>query len=348
VALRADILGDVFISYDLSTQNLLELLTIDTKDQLLSEIGLDPKTKLLKSRLFESFLIGEIIADQSVAEHHRQYWLNYQKSKQEARSSAQFTPEKSILNSGSSENPGVAKRLALGEETTKFMSLPGVEGSIPTPSFYKHIQGSTNSFFHMLDSKPASLKPEFLQMGDGKLQFQFNMTPTPTILHPFPTLTVFSKLTVPQFSLDDVTSYNTLMNAWVAVKDAAKCAETMQEMRGAGVVPDVTSYNTLMNAWVAVSAAKCAETMKEMRRAGVVPNVTSYNTLMNAYKNASQGESCLDLFHQMLLDHVRVDGFTISSLFCGLLNGFHGNRSARAARRAGKAQGRVLVRALVY
>lgn len=201
-ALRADILGDVFISYDLSTQNLLELLTIETKDQLFAEIGLDPKTKILKSRLFESLLIGEIAADQSVAEHHRKYWLNYQKSKQEARSSVQFTPEKTILISGGSENTGVAKRLAFGEETPKFLSLPGVEGSIPTPSFYKHIQGSTNSFFHMLDPKPASLKPELLQMGDGKLQFQFNMMPTPTVLHPFPTLAVFSKLTVPQFLLD--------------------------------------------------------------------------------------------------------------------------------------------------
>ena len=72
--------------------------------------------------------------------------------------------------------------------------------------------------------------------------------------------------------------------------------------------------------------------MQEMRRAGVVPDVTSYTTLMKAYKNASQGERCLDLFHQMRSDHVRVDGFTISSLFCGLLNGFHGNRTAGASK----------------
>jgi pentatricopeptide repeat protein len=34
-----------------------------------------------------------------------------------------------------------------------------------------------------------------------------------------------------------VTSYNTLMSARVATKDTVKCAETMQEMRAAGVVP---------------------------------------------------------------------------------------------------------------
>jgi pentatricopeptide repeat protein len=79
-------------------------------------------------------------------------------------------------------------------------------------------------------------------------------------------------------------------------------------------------------------AAKCAETMQEMRRAGVVPNVTSYNTLMNAYKNAFQGERCLELFQQMRLDGVCCDSFTLSTLFCGLLNGFHGNRSTGAVK----------------
>ncbi len=79
-------------------------------------------------------------------------------------------------------------------------------------------------------------------------------------------------------------------------------------------------------------AAKCAETMEEMRRAGVTPDVTSCNMLMNAFKETSQGILCLQLYHQMRSERVAVDSFTLSTLFGGLLSGLNGDRSAGAAK----------------
>ena len=58
----------------------------------------------------------------------------------------------------------------------------------------------------------------------------------------------------------NVTSYSTLMNAYVAANDAKEAQRVFNEMQNdEAVQPDVTSYNTLMNAYVAANDAKEAQ-----------------------------------------------------------------------------------------
>ncbi len=204
-ALKSELIEETFTSYDLSTANLFSMLTIETKDQIFSEMGIDPTQNLLKSLLIEKFFTTEIQADQSVPIDIRNYWSAYHKSK--FQSSPLVSPSQvhfgTPIRDHSSEQP--IKKLCFGESPpSKTLSIPGVATPIQTPSFYKHIQGSTNSFFHVLEKNidtplnPASI----LRDQSGNIQLQINMLPAPTVIHTFPTLAIFSKLTIPNFLLE--------------------------------------------------------------------------------------------------------------------------------------------------
>ena len=84
----------------------------------------------------------------------------------------------------------------------------------------------------------------------------------------------------------NITSYNTLMNAYVAANDTKGAQRVFDDMQNdEAVQPSVTSYNTLMNAYVVANDAKGAQRVFDdmQNDEAVQPNVTSYSTLMNAY-----------------------------------------------------------------
>ena len=195
-ALRADLKGESFTSFDLSTQNLLAMLTVESKDQIFAEIGLDPKTKFIKALSFETFLISEILADKNVLASIQNYWQSVRMSK--------YSALPSLGGSAAQFDPTVQRKLDFNLTTpakSSTISLPGRMDPITTPSFYKHIAGSTNSFFHMLSPSSDTLPPAVASFENGQMSFNFNMLPTATIVHPFPSLETFSKNTVPPFLL---------------------------------------------------------------------------------------------------------------------------------------------------
>jgi hypothetical protein len=200
-ALRADIKGDAFVNLDLSTQNLLSMLTVENKNQLVAEIGFDPSTKLFKSIMFESFLVKEILADNHVPQIYRNYWNAFQTSKHSVGSFAgtQSTP--------SQVAESTAKRLDFGNAGSPaplFMNLPGRQDQIQTPAFYKHIVGATNSLFHLLKPADNSMHSSASIAsfgGNGQISISLNMQPQAAIIHKFPQLDAFNKLTVSPFLL---------------------------------------------------------------------------------------------------------------------------------------------------
>jgi len=199
-ALRADLKGEVFTLYDLSTQALLQMLSVESKDAFFTEIGLDPSEKKFKSIMFESFLITEILADTSIPQHIRDYWLGVRTSKLKS------SPINSQAQSNSENLQEIAKRLEFDALKTpskpSSLQLPGCATPISTPSFYKHIEGSTNSFFHMLSPQAALLQPAVATIGEnGHMTFSINMMPSATVVHEFPTLNSFSKLSISPFLL---------------------------------------------------------------------------------------------------------------------------------------------------
>jgi hypothetical protein len=80
-ALKIDFLESAFISFELSTKNLLEMITVETKADIFSAIGINPTQQKIKALLLENFLIAETISDSNVPSHIREYWASYKTSK---------------------------------------------------------------------------------------------------------------------------------------------------------------------------------------------------------------------------------------------------------------------------
>ena len=102
----------------------------------------------------------------------------------------------------------------------------------------------------------------------------------------------------------NVVTWNTLMNAYAAAGNAAKCEELMAKMQAQphSITPNVTTWNTLMNAYAAAgNAAKCEELMAKMQAQphSITPDVTTWSTLMNAYAAAGNAAKCEELMAKM-------------------------------------------------
>ena len=102
----------------------------------------------------------------------------------------------------------------------------------------------------------------------------------------------------------DVTTWSTLMNAYAAGGNAAKCEELMTRMQAPphSIAPDVTTWSTLMNAYAAgCNAGKCEELKTRMQAPphSIAPDVTTWNTLMNAYAAGGNAAKCEELMTRM-------------------------------------------------
>ena len=140
----------------------------------------------------------------------------------------------------------------------------------------------------------------------------------------------------------NVTSYNTLMNAYVAANDARARRVFADMQNDEAVQPDVTSYSTLMNAYVAANDAKkhsaCSMRCRMTRRCAqrhqlqhpdertwppttpkkhsvfnemqndeaVQPDVTSYSTLM-AYIVEGDSQGSEKVFSDMKANGVELN-----------------------------------------
>ena len=107
------------------------------------------------------------------------------------------------------------------------------------------------------------------------------------------------------------------------------------------ITPNVTTWSTLMNAYAAAgNAAKCEELMAKMQAQphSITPNVTTWNTLMKAYLEFSKsrkgcgGEGCFRTFERMVSCKVSPNSVTLSTLFSTLLYGLKGSRPNGAAK----------------
>lgn len=220
-ALKDDIDSTAILASNLSTQTLLDMWTVESKDDIYFAMGIDPKKNSFKALLLENFLIAQTISDSSVPDSIRNYWTNFKSQKFNTFNSGAEASAggKSSRQNSDLSTPIVNKKLsfiALEDEddvvtavtpkrTTsmpKQISIPGVANPMTTPSFYKHIAESSNSFFHMLDNSPAQLSESTItQDAGGNFKLSVTMMPAAIELHSYPTLTLFSKLTVPDFLL---------------------------------------------------------------------------------------------------------------------------------------------------
>lgn len=196
-ALRSDLKGDTFIAYDLSTENLLSMLNVESKNQLFTEIGLDPSSKLFKSIMFESFLIKEILSDNLIPKNIRDYWEKYQNSKHNVETLS-APPSPSQIQ----QSP-IQRKIDFGAQSPSTIKIPGREGNIETPAFYKHIVGATSELFHVLSPCEAESRESPISMfgQDGKLSISLNLPQQSATVYKFPTLEAFNKLTVSPFLL---------------------------------------------------------------------------------------------------------------------------------------------------
>jgi pentatricopeptide repeat protein len=99
------------------------------------------------------------------------------------------------------------------------------------------------------------------------------------------------------------------------------------------------TWNTLMNAYAAAgNAAKCEELMTRMQAAPhcIAPNVTTWSTLMKSYyqrsRDSSAGDGCFSVFQRMVSARVAPDSVSLATLFAALMYGFRGDRAAGAAK----------------
>jgi hypothetical protein len=208
-ALKFDFDPSNFIQFNLSARTFLETVDANNIVDVIASLGILQSANHFKFRLLENWLLSEIIDDVNIPENYRNYWREYRNSRTIAPPVAkQFISSPSSSNelprnfSGGgaaveNSSPNCAKRLF--DSTPEKMNLPGLSGAVNTPSFFRHIGHSTSALFSMLDSAPANLSPMVTTGEDGKFQIQFNMLPATPIVHPFPSLEILSKISVPLF-----------------------------------------------------------------------------------------------------------------------------------------------------
>jgi len=202
-ALQSNVDLSKFVSYSMSVQTFVSAIDASNFVDSILELVIGISQNDFKFRLLENFILGELTSDLSIPEIHRNYWADYKKSKSVPLPIAPQTPQIRAGSSASSpvvvDGQEVAKRLKF-ESTPGSLQLPGRNSPMATPAFFQQLGHSTSSLFSLLDHKPAPVSPMNFSAGsDGNLSFSFNMMPSAPITHPFPTLEILSKSTVPIF-----------------------------------------------------------------------------------------------------------------------------------------------------